>query len=64
MNECGQSGPSLSESTTRIGAAPTCNRVFVDVSRGGRRRYCMPDLCGNRINAADHRQRRNALGDK
>jgi predicted RNA-binding Zn ribbon-like protein len=38
--------------------------VFVDVSRGGRRRYCMPDLCGNRINVANHRQRRNALGDK
>ncbi|OZD08000.1 hypothetical protein CH275_05380 [Rhodococcus sp. 06-235-1A] len=45
-------------------ASPTCNGVFVDVSRGGRRRYCMPDLCGNRINVANHRQRRNALGNK
>jgi predicted RNA-binding Zn ribbon-like protein len=48
----------------RACASPTCNGVFVDVSRGGRRRYCMPDLCGNRINVANHRQRRNALGDK
>lgn len=48
----------------RACASPTCNGVFVDVSRGGRRRYCMPDLCGNRINVANHRQRRNTLGDK
>ena len=38
-------------------ASPTCNGVFVDTSRGGRRRYCMPALCGNRINVANHRQR-------
>ncbi|WP_179274709.1 MULTISPECIES: CGNR zinc finger domain-containing protein [unclassified Rhodococcus (in: high G+C Gram-positive bacteria)] len=25
---------------------------------------CSTDLCGNRINVANHRQRRNALGDK
>ncbi|OZE83913.1 hypothetical protein CH305_05500 [Rhodococcus sp. 15-649-2-2] len=48
----------------RACASPTCNGVFVDVSRGGRRRYCMPGLCGNRINVANHRQRRNMLGDK
>jgi predicted RNA-binding Zn ribbon-like protein len=38
-------------------ASPTCNGVFVDTSRGGRRRYCMPALCGNRINVANHRRR-------
>ncbi|MDR6909325.1 putative RNA-binding Zn ribbon-like protein [Rhodococcus fascians] len=48
----------------RAYASPTCNGVFVDVSRGGRRRYCMPDLCGSRINVANHRQRRNARGGK
>ncbi|MFF9561552.1 CGNR zinc finger domain-containing protein [Streptomyces albus] len=41
-------------------ASPTCNGVFVDTSRGGRRRYCMPALCGNRINVANHRQRQRS----
>ena len=42
----------------------TCNGVFVDTSRGGRRRYCMPDLCGNRVNVANYRarQRRHPTG--
>ncbi|MEW2357158.1 CGNR zinc finger domain-containing protein [Spirillospora sp. NPDC029432] len=39
-------------------AAPDCRGVFVDTSRAGRRRYCMPDQCGNRINVANHRARR------
>jgi predicted RNA-binding Zn ribbon-like protein len=39
-------------------AAPDCRGVFVDTSRAGRRRYCMPDLCGNRLNVANHRARR------
>jgi predicted RNA-binding Zn ribbon-like protein len=39
-------------------AAPGCRGVFVDTSRAGRRRYCMPDLCGNRLNVANHRARR------
>ncbi|MGH3240512.1 MAG: CGNR zinc finger domain-containing protein [Spirillospora sp.] len=38
-------------------AAPGCRGVFADVSRAGRRRYCMPDLCGNRLNVANHRAR-------
>ncbi|MCO5996302.1 CGNR zinc finger domain-containing protein [Actinoallomurus rhizosphaericola] len=38
-------------------AAPGCRGVFADVSRAGRRRYCMPDLCGNRVNVANHRAR-------
>lgn len=40
-------------------SAPTCSGVFIDTSRPGRRRYCMPDLCGNRINVANHRARQN-----
>lgn len=39
-------------------AAPTCDGMFVDTSRAGRRRYCMPALCGNRVNVANHRARR------
>lgn len=42
-------------------ASPTCNGVFVDTSRNGRRRYCMPDICGNRINVANHRARRQGV---
>ncbi|GAA4033956.1 CGNR zinc finger domain-containing protein [Allokutzneria multivorans] len=40
--------------------APGCRGVFVDTSRAGRRRYCMPELCGNRHNVAKHRARRQA----
>lgn len=39
-------------------AAPDCRGVFVDTSRGGRRRYCEPDVCGNRMHVANHRARR------
>ncbi|MER6943212.1 CGNR zinc finger domain-containing protein [Nonomuraea sp. NPDC000554] len=42
----------------RACAAPGCRGVFVDISRGGRRIYCRPDVCGNRINVANHRERR------
>lgn len=41
-------------------ASPDCNGAFVDISRAGRRRYCAPDVCGNRINVANHRARRRA----
>ncbi|MFI9176318.1 CGNR zinc finger domain-containing protein [Streptomyces lincolnensis] len=41
-------------------ASPTCDGMFVDTSKAGRRRYCMPDLCGNRLNVAKHRARRLA----
>ncbi|MCI2422987.1 CGNR zinc finger domain-containing protein [Saccharopolyspora sp. K220] len=46
----------------RACASPVCNGVFVDTSRAGRRRYCMPDLCGNRVNVANHRARHRASG--
>jgi predicted RNA-binding Zn ribbon-like protein len=41
-------------------AAPTCAGMFVDTSRAGRRRYCVPEVCGNRVNVAAHRARRRA----
>jgi predicted RNA-binding Zn ribbon-like protein len=39
-------------------AAPSCAGLFVDTSRAGRRRYCLPEVCGNRVNVAAHRARR------
>ena len=39
-------------------ASPVCDGVFVDTSKAGRRRYCTPTLCGNRLNVANHRARR------
>jgi predicted RNA-binding Zn ribbon-like protein len=38
-------------------ASPTCTGAFIDTSRPGRRRYCMPDLCGNRAWVAAYRAR-------
>jgi predicted RNA-binding Zn ribbon-like protein len=39
-------------------ALASCNGVFVDTSRAGRRRYCEPEVCGSRVNAANYRARR------
>ncbi|AOP48106.1 CGNR zinc finger domain-containing protein [Streptomyces lydicus] len=50
----------LGEQRFRACGAPTCKGVFIDTTRPGRRRYCMPGLCGNRINVAHHRARRAA----
>ncbi|MFC9254853.1 CGNR zinc finger domain-containing protein [Amycolatopsis thailandensis] len=41
----------------RVCGAPTCQGAFIDTTRPGRRRYCMPGLCGNRVNVANHRAR-------
>jgi predicted RNA-binding Zn ribbon-like protein len=41
-------------------ASPTCAGMFVDTSRAGRRRYCVPEVCGNRVNVAKHRAWRRA----
>lgn len=38
-------------------AAPACDRVFVDISRNGKRRFCSPQ-CLSRVKAAAHRARR------
>lgn len=43
--------------------AAGCPGLFIDTSRAGRRRYCMPELCGNRINTARHRARRRSFPD-
>jgi predicted RNA-binding Zn ribbon-like protein len=41
-------------------ASDTCSGVYIDTTRPGRRRYCMPGLCGNRANVAAYRARRRA----
>ncbi|MPZ87700.1 MAG: hypothetical protein GEU81_06405 [Nitriliruptorales bacterium] len=38
-----------------------CLEVFVDASRNRSRRFCNPDLCGNRSSVAAHRARRRAM---
>ncbi|MEV1043851.1 CGNR zinc finger domain-containing protein [Streptomyces sp. NPDC049916] len=37
-----------------------CHRLYLDTSRGGRRRWCSGEVCGNRERVARHRRR--ALG--
>ena len=38
--------------------APDCATWFVDMSKGGRRRWCSMSSCGNRHKAARHRRKR------
>ncbi|MEV6281592.1 CGNR zinc finger domain-containing protein [Kribbella sp. NPDC051770] len=38
--------------------APQCDRVFVDTSRNGQRRFCSPQ-CQSRVKAAAHRARQS-----
>ena len=38
-------------------ADPRCQRVFLDATRNGRRRWCDMAACGNRAKAARHRER-------
>ncbi len=44
----------------RVCAANGCSKVFVDTSRNRSRRYCNPDICGNRTNVAAFRARQRA----
>jgi predicted RNA-binding Zn ribbon-like protein len=46
----------------RCCAAPTCQLVFVDLSRNRSRRYCDSRTCGNRLHVAAYRARRSAAG--
>lgn len=41
-------------------ASPQCAGKFIDTSNSGRRRYCLPRICGNRVNVARYRARRSA----
>ena len=44
----------------RVRACPGCGWMFHDVTRGGRRRWCRMDDCGNREKARRHRGRAGA----
>ncbi|MFD7638988.1 CGNR zinc finger domain-containing protein, partial [Streptomyces sp. NPDC059873] len=35
----------------------SCRRVYLDTSRGRRRRWCSSEVCGNRERVARHRRR-------
>lgn len=37
-----------------------CNKLFMDFTRNGARRYCDSQTCGNRLHAAHYRARKNA----
>jgi len=41
-------------------ASDTCERWFVDTSKGGRRKWCSMATCGNRAKAEAHRERHSA----
>lgn len=38
----------------RLGSCPRCGWLYVDTSRGGRRRWCSMRTCGNREKAVRH----------
>ncbi|GAA2059914.1 CGNR zinc finger domain-containing protein [Streptomyces albiaxialis] len=47
----------LGHARFRACASPECAGLFVDTSKAGRRRYCVPEVCGNRLNVANYRAR-------
>jgi predicted RNA-binding Zn ribbon-like protein len=46
----------------RVRACGRCGWLFLDSSRGGRRRWCSMSTCGNREKASRHRQAERAAG--
>jgi predicted RNA-binding Zn ribbon-like protein len=44
----------------RTCASPTCQALFIDLSRNQSRRYCDSRTCGNRLHVAAYRSRRSA----
>jgi predicted RNA-binding Zn ribbon-like protein len=40
----------------RLRACPRCGWLFLDTSRGGRRRWCSMRVCGNREKVSRHRE--------
>ncbi len=47
-------------SRIRTCESPTCDEVFVDMSRNRSRRYCDSKTCGNRLHVAAYRARKQA----
>ncbi|MFJ3518966.1 CGNR zinc finger domain-containing protein [Streptomyces sp. NPDC090131] len=48
----------------RACAGDGCTRVYLDTSRGHRRRWCSSERCGNRERVARHRRRALAAGPR
>ncbi|OKK19728.1 hypothetical protein AMK16_16885 [Streptomyces sp. CB00455] len=46
----------------RVCEGDRCTRVYLDTSRGHRRRWCSSERCGNRERVARHRRRSLAAG--
>jgi predicted RNA-binding Zn ribbon-like protein len=42
-------------------AAEDCDALYLDLSRGGRRKWCTTARCGNRTRVSAHRSRRKAM---
>lgn len=40
----------------RLRSCPRCEWLFLDTSRGGKRRWCSMQICGNREKVARHRE--------
>ena len=52
--------PALPRERTRVCAGPRCGWLFIDRSKGGRRRWCDMATCGNAAKARRHHERRRA----
>ena len=44
-------------SRERLRSCPRCGWLFLDTSRGGKRRWCSMRICGNREKVSRHRER-------
>jgi len=42
-------------------SSPDCTGMFIDTSNTGRRRFCIPRICGNRLNVARYRAKQAGL---
>jgi predicted RNA-binding Zn ribbon-like protein len=51
---------SAEPSRIRRCSSDTCDRWFIDTSKGGRRKWCSMATCGNRAKAESHRKRHAA----
>ncbi|RII19821.1 CGNR zinc finger [Streptomyces sp. YIM 130001] len=54
----------VARSRVRRCEAVNCPLVYLDTSRGRRRRWCSSEVCGNRERVARHRRRAASLADR
>ncbi|MES4909406.1 MULTISPECIES: CGNR zinc finger domain-containing protein [unclassified Streptomyces] len=55
---------SLPLERTRVCPGPRCGWVFIDSSRGGRRRWCTMATCGNVVKGRTHYQRKRETASR